>query len=260
MAALTVLPFILAGGCATGARSSTALQREVDDLRFEVAALKNGQNAGGPTSGELGELRDEVRRLSANIDPYSSDGGNMAQRLEQLNARLDHLEKATGLPAAAAGVSAAGTSARNGSQAASSSSPYGAPAVVSVPKAAQPRGLGLFEEGKALFDKKDYQGAVNSFKRYLAAEPKGAQADAAQFYIAESLYTRKQYEEAILEYQKVIHGFPKSSQVPTSLFRQGVSFQAIGEKDSAKLLYQKVIREYPKSYAASVSMTRLKSL
>lgn len=255
MAALTVLPFILAGGCTTGAGSSSALQREVEDLRLEVAALKSSQNASGPTSGELGELREEVRRLSANVDPYSSDGGNLAQRLEQLNGRLDQLEKATGLPSGAA----ASSSARNGYQAVSSPGHYSTSTAGGSP-APQPQGLSLFEEGKALFDKKDYQGAINSFKRYLAAEPKGAQADAAQFYIAESLYTRKQYEEAILEYQKVIHGFPKSSQVPTSLFRQGVSFQTIGEKDSAKLLYQKVIREYPKSYAASVSKTRLKSL
>lgn len=253
--AAVAMSLILAGGCTSGAGSSAALQQEVEALRLEVAALKSSQNAGGLKGGDIGELRDEVRRLSTAVDPYNDDGANLGQRLEQLNARLDKLERAAGLPStsSASASSASGAYSPNAYQAVSSPGHYAqtAPAV---------SGPSLFEEGKSLFDRKDYQGAVRAFKKYLAAEPKGAQADAAQFYIAESLYSRQQYEEAILEYQKVVQGFPKSSQVPTSLLRQGISFQSIKDNDSAKLLYQKVLRDYPKSYAASVARGRLKTL
>lgn len=247
---------IALGGCTTttGSRSSTSLQREVDDLRQEVAMLKSGQGANSSTGGEIGELRAEVRRLSENVDPYRSGDENLAQQLAQLNARLDKLEVAAGQPSGSI------TAARNNYQAVSS--PGHAPSVSSGPVAPPlPQAAATpFERGKELFDQKDYKGATASFNAYLAAEPKGANADAAQFYIAESLYLRQQYEEAILEYQKVVQGFPKSSQVPTSLLRQGISFQAIGDKGSAKLLYQKVVRDYPKSYAASVATGRLKNI
>lgn len=223
--------------------SSASLEREVEELRAEVAALKSGQ--GSVSGSEISELRAEVRRLSASVDPDSSGGLDLAQ----VNARLNNLEKAAGLSQPAVS-SAPGGSWRSDYQ----NVPSPAPAVSGR------TGGGLFEEGKSLFDQKDYQGAVTRFKKYLAEEPKGEQADAAQFYIAESLYARQKYEEAILEYQKVIQGFPKSSQVPTSLLRQGIAFQSIGDKNSAKLLYQKVQRDYPRSYAADVAKGRLKNI
>ena len=261
LAALLMAPFVL-GGCTTttGTRSSTSLQKEVEALRMEVASLKSSQNADGPTGSEIGELRAEVRRLSENVDPYNSGGGNLSQKLDQLNARLDKLETAAGLPST--GTASSIAASRNAYQTVSSPghSPAAAGSSPSATAATPQPAASPFDEGKRLFDQKDYQGAVASFKKYLSAEPKGANADAAQFYIAESLYSRQKYEEAILEYQKVVQGFPKSSQVPTSLLRQGISFQAIGDKDSAKLLYQKVMRDYPKSYAASVATGRLKNI
>lgn len=250
-----LVALIALGGCTTttGSRSSASLQTEVDDLRQEVAMLKSSQGADSSTGGEIGELREEVRRLSENADPYKSGDDNLTQQLAQLNARLDKLEMAAGLPPTS--ISAA----RNNYQAVSS--PGHEPSAGAAPVAPVPQAAATpFERGKEMFDQKDYKGAAASFNEYLAAEPKGSNADAAQFYIAESLYLRQQYEEAILEYQKVVQGFPKSSQVPTSLLRQGISFQAIGDKGSAKLLYQKVIRDYPKSYAASVASGRLKNI
>ena len=259
--ALIILALFLTGACTTtGTRGSTALQKEVDSLRMEVAVLKNSQNADGPTGSEIGDLRNEVRRLSESVDPYNTGGDNLTQKLDQLNARLDKLEKAAGLPSTAS-PSASLAQARSGYQeSVSAPGHYSAPSSPAIATSSPVRSASPFEDGRRLFDQKDYQGAVASFQKYLAAEPKGANADAAQFYIAESLYSRKRYEEAILEYQKVIQGFPKSSQVPTSLLRQAISFQTIGDKDSAKLLYQKVLRDYPKSYAASVASGRLKSI
>ncbi|MDR1545693.1 MAG: tol-pal system protein YbgF [Deltaproteobacteria bacterium] len=128
------------------------------------------------------------------------------------------------------------------------------------PTAAPPAYRSAYDEGKELFDQKNYQAAVERFKAYLAAEPAGSQAAGAQFYVGESLYFQNQFEEAILEYQTLVVGFPKNALVSTALLKQGLSFQALGDAASAKLLYQKVVKEYPKSYSAGIARERLKTI
>ena len=198
LAALIISSLLISGGCTTtGTRGSTALQKEVDSLRMEVAALKSGQNADGPTGSEIGELRNEVRRLSESVDPYNSGGDNLAQKLDQLNARLDNLEKAAGLPSTAPSASLA--QARSGYQS-SVSAPghYSGPTSPSVQSSSPGQSVSPFEEGRRLFDQKDYQGAVASFQKYLAAEPKGATAVAYQFFNSTWLFFPQQHEHTIL--------------------------------------------------------------
>jgi tol-pal system protein YbgF len=117
-----------------------------------------------------------------------------------------------------------------------------------------------YDQGKALFDQKNYAAALGLFREYLAAEPSGSQAAAAQFYIGECLYFQNQFEDAILEYQVVVSGYPKNSLVSNALLKQGLSFQAVGDNSSAKILYQKVVRDYPNSYSAGVARERLKTM
>lgn len=257
-----VLSFLLISGC-NATTGSSSLQREVDNLRMEVADLKasgrlSDMREGGDINSEINYLRTEVQQLSSNIEGADEGGLTLRQQLDSLNARLDRLERKAGATTSNTG--------RNGSAVSGDvyQPPKNAPAVSPVAVNAPPpppvAPLTPYEEGRALYDQKQYRAAINQFKSYLSAEPKGAHAAAAQFHIGESLYALKQYEEAILEYQKVVQGFPKSNQVPTSLLQQGLSFQAIGDKDSAKLLYQKVARDFPSSWQAGLANSRLKAL
>ncbi|MDR2611654.1 MAG: tol-pal system protein YbgF [Deltaproteobacteria bacterium] len=133
----------------------------------------------------------------------------------------------------------------------------GAPPAAAAPPPAQ---ASLYDQGKSLFDQKDYAAALTCFRDYLAAEPGGSQAAAAQYYIGESLYFQNQFEDAILEYQVLVSGYPKNNLVSAALLKQGLSFQAVGDNSSARILYQKVVREYPKSYSAGVARERLKTI
>ena len=273
LAAWAALSLITIGGCTTTSGSSS-LQRDVDALKLEVADLKDDSRLadmrGTPTTtadaAEISRLRTQVQRLSENVDSTGGMSGlSLRQQLDSISARLDRLEARSGLkpmdstPAGGSATTSAGASAAAASGYAGPSSYRGpnesSPAADPQPMAA----VSPYEDGKSLYDKKQYRAAISQFQSYLAADPKGGNAAAAQFYIGESLYAQKQYEEAILEYQKVVQNFPKSNQIPTSLLKQGLSFQSIGDKDSAKLLYQKVIRDYPKSYAAGVAKERMKT-
>ncbi len=289
VAAWAFLPLLFLSGCASGPGSSSSVQREVDTLKMEVADLKDGgriqdmrggNQAGGDMYVELGRLRTDVQRLTESVESSAMGGMNLRQQLEYLSARLDRLEKRAGLkpldPMVVAAVEPIPviTGGAVGSvppppppldQA--GTLPPADPAAASQPDVTAtgvpplpPAPAGPYENGKTLFEQKNYRDAAAQFQAYLSAEPKGTNASAAQFYVGESLYAQQQYADAILEYQKVVTAFPKSSQVPTSLLKQGLSFQSMGDRDSAKLLYQKVVRDYPKSYAAGVAQERLKTL
>ena len=273
LAACAALSLMMTSGCTTTTGSSN-LQRDVDALKIEVADLKDNSRladmrGGGATTAdaaEISRLRTQVQRLSENVDSTGGMSGlSLRQQLDSISARLDRLEARSGLQpmgstAGSSGTSPAGTSTAAANGYGGPSSSYRGPNESSPAVEPQPAAANPYEDGKSLFDKRQYRAAISQFESYLAADPKGGNAAAAQFYIGESLYAQKQYEEAILEYQKVVQNFPKSNHIPTSLLKQGLSFQSIGEKDSAKLLYQKVIRDYPKSYAAGVAKERMKTL
>ncbi|UQZ89314.1 tol-pal system protein YbgF [Deltaproteobacteria bacterium Smac51] len=281
LAALGVLPVLFFAGCTTTTGSSS-LQREVDTLKMEVADLKDGgrlsdmrSRSGSSTDiyVEVGQLRSEVQRLTESVETASMGGMTLRQQLEYISARLDRLEKRANLKPLDTKVVAAvepipvitggtvgGTVPPPPPVEDTASAPTTQDVTSTGTPPLPPAASGPYEDGKALFEQRNYQAAANQFRSYLSTEPKGSNASAAQFYIGESLYAQQQYEEAILEYQKVIAGFPKSSQVPTSLLKQGLSFQSMGDRDSAKLLYQKVVRDYPKSYAAGVAKERLNTI
>ena len=288
LAALGVLPLLLFAGCAAAGGSSSSIQREVDTLKMEVADIKDGGRLSDMRGGssndmylEVGRLRTDVQRLTESVETAAMGGMTLRQQLEYISARLDRLEKRAGLKPLDTKVVAAVepipviTGGMPGTVP-PPPPPFENPSVtpeVNDPDAdatpdvtatgtppLPPAASGPYENGKTLFEQKNYREAASQFQAYLSAEPKGTNASAAQFYVGESLYAQQQYADAILEYQKVVTGFPKSSQVPTSLLKQGISFQSMGDRDSAKLLYQKVVRDYPKSYAAGVAQERLKTL
>ncbi|MDR1487035.1 MAG: tol-pal system protein YbgF [Deltaproteobacteria bacterium] len=288
------LTLLMLSGCNGGViTGGGGIRRELDALKMEVADLRDRSRlSGAPAASggggsdlriEVDNIRTQLQRLTENVET-ASIGGNLSlrQQLEYISARLDRLEKKANLPPLSADVVAApvpvmlppaqsppvvgDTEALPGTDpgtiptqpAVDGQQPVlqpGAPLAASPPIVAS-----AYDEGKALFDQKNYPAAIERFKAYLAAEPSGNQVPAAQFYIGESLYFQNQFETAILEYQTLVSGYPKNPLVSTALLKQGLAFQALGDTASAKLLYQKVVRDYPKSYSAGIARERLKTI
>ncbi|MDR1086033.1 MAG: tol-pal system protein YbgF [Deltaproteobacteria bacterium] len=279
--ALVLVGLILVtSGCGGGTLvgGSSSLQREVDVLKMEVADLRDrsrlsDMGGGVPSSNNLrvdvDNLRLSLQRLTENMETASLGGLTLRQQLEYLSARIDRLEKRANLPPLSTDVVADSGPGPVGPPvvapaavppALPPSTPAVGPAAGQGPDAPPPPSQSAYDEGKAMFDQKRYPDAIAKLKEYLASEPGGRQAGAAQFYVGECLYNQNQYEDAILEYQNLVTGYPKNSLVSAALLKQGLSFQALGDKASAKLFYQKVVREYPKSYSAGVARERLKTI
>jgi TolA-binding protein len=114
-----------------------------------------------------------------------------------------------------------------------------------------------FEKGKAHFDAKEYDGAIESFSSYLRV-PKAKKAEDATWYRAESYFALKQYKKAINDYGKFPENFKKSKRLSQALYKIGLSFDALGMKSDAQNFYAEVVEKFPKSSEAKKSKIKLK--
>lgn len=294
LVATLALSLIIFNGCSTSTHSSRSSEvpsvagpksaAEVA-LRQEMVGLSDQTRLAemsieSDVSGEILRLKGKIPGLTSKANAVGGQAGlDFRKQLDAITVRLDKLEQTTAarllevqIPPAEDFLPGTGVPVITGSFGGQATTPYPGrttdssgvrtvpPPTSTTPTPPPSQGSGLYEKGKTAFDQKRYAEAQSNFKDYLAAEPKGSNAAAAQFYIGETHYARQQYEEAILEYQKVIQDFPKSSQVPTTLLKQGISFQILGDASSAKTLYKRVLRDYPKSYAAGVAKERKNKL
>jgi tol-pal system protein YbgF len=290
---VVILVLTLMGACTgTIGGGSSSMQRELEVLKMEVADLKDrarstdmkagGVQGGGDLRIELDNMRASLQRVIENTETASLGGLSLRQQLEYLSARIDRLEKKAGLSALNQDIVSPSAPIPTSTpvvptlpnvyvqqQTPSGSTPSPGTEFPTVDDLGQPLSTqntppvvakSLYDEGKELFDQKNYKVAIERLKAYIGNEPKGAQVASAQYYIAESLYFQNQFEDSILEYQTLVSGYPKNSLVSAALLKQGLAFQALGDKASAKLLYQKVVRDHPKSYAAGVAKERLKTI
>lgn len=118
----------------------------------------------------------------------------------------------------------------------------------------------LFRQGYALYHRRDYQGAEQLLRRFLAADPDGPMADDAQFWIAECRFARGLYRDAVLEYRNLIKLHPAGDRAPLALYMIALSYERLGEKEAMQDNLAIVVERFPDSEAASLARDRLGSL
>ncbi|MDW7773957.1 MAG: tol-pal system protein YbgF [Desulfobulbaceae bacterium] len=114
-------------------------------------------------------------------------------------------------------------------------------------------GDGLFDQGMARFNDKQYSEAYKLFEQYLAQNPSGGTVADTLYYMGESLYAEGEYDLAILDYQKVISNHANHQRTPTALLKQGMSFGKLTDHETAKIIFKKLISEYPDSAEAATA-------
>lgn len=119
---------------------------------------------------------------------------------------------------------------------------------------------GMYTAAKTLLDNGDNKGARKAFETFIKDFSDSANADNAQFWIADSYYRENWYEKAILEYQKVIETYSSGNKVPAALLKQGYAFANLGEKGNARLILRELIRKYPGTSEAKIAKEKLEAL
>jgi tol-pal system protein YbgF len=127
-----------------------------------------------------------------------------------------------------------------------------------APTAAPAEADKVFAEGMRLYKAKKYTEARAKFSRYLKEQAKGAKAQEAKYYLADSFYKEGNYQQAALEFHRMAGQFPKSVLAPAALLRQALSYQKLQQTGSYHQTLNKLIKSYPKSPEAKEAAKWLK--
>jgi TolA-binding protein len=86
------------------------------------------------------------------------------------------------------------------------------------------------------FAAREYAGAAEGFRAFLAEQPHDPRAAEARFYLAESLFAQERYGEAASLYAEFLKESPDHRLAVTALYRQGLSRLAAGDSSGCALL------------------------
>jgi len=241
------------------------LERDLDARLESVHSNQAGLSA------EMGELREEVQKLSGRVednehvikktverdltdqDAMKAAVAGMAEQVVALESVVKRQQEYLGLESAPS-LEKPG----EGKVKALPSEP-GEPKVTAKVEPISGE-VALYDKSLALFREGRFEEAMDGFSDFLKRYPDSDRADNAQFWIGESYMALKQYEKAILAYQEVIKKYPKGNKVPNALLRQAAAFEEINDKTSSRLLLKKLIKNHPDTSEAEIARKKLAAL
>ncbi|MGH6913715.1 MAG: tol-pal system protein YbgF, partial [Geminicoccales bacterium] len=226
----------------------------------------------------LGQLEEELRRLTGRVEQLEFGQQETQKRLDQLIADLDErlraLEQASG---------AGNQAATQRSETETVTRPAGAPATSERPSGAAPgeQSLGLvpesalqglqrpdpskvpqparstaltpqqqYDAAMELLRAGDYAGAENGLQLFLELNPEHELASNAAYWLAETYYVRKNYAAAAAAFARNYRAYgKKAAKAPDNLLKLGMSLEGLGEKDKACLSYSELAKEFPNAPA-----------
>jgi len=113
------------------------------------------------------------------------------------------------------------------------------------------------KEANKLFEQKKYAEAESYFQQMVQKKYKVAEA---LFMIGETQFERKEYKGAVSSYKESASRNEKALYMPTLLLHSGMSMEKIGESSTAKAFYQATVSKYSGTGAAKEAQERLSRL
>jgi tol-pal system protein YbgF len=262
-----------------------AVGRDLDGLRAELAELQGIQLAQATPSERaqfevrLGQLEEELRRLTGRIEQLEFGQRTVESRIDQLiqdlDLRLSALEQGTTASSAQGelgqppdepargidGGAAADQQADAGSQAEGSPGegtlgvvpesalldlPRPDPAAATPPATSGLPAQRQYDSAMELLRAGDYPSAERGLELFLDLNPDHPLASNAAYWMAETLYVRKNYAAAASgfarNYRTYGKGAPKAAD---NLLKLGMSLFGLGDAGKACVSYDELAKEFP---------------
>lgn len=242
---------LLAAACGGGNRVES-IESELNDVRRQVASMKQEQDAQRELLEQMKEEMEDVRKVTAkaqaDTDALSSAVEGMSERMSEATIRLDKLSSQLGNQAASFDPTATVVP----------SIPEEDRSPVAVAPVGSP--TELYDRAYGDFTKGNYSLALLGFQEFLAQYPANDLSDNAQYWLAECLFAQKKYEDAIREYDKIFAKYPTSDKVPGAYLKKGFAFLELNQTAQGVVQLQYLTGKYPGSDEANVAARRLESL
>ncbi|MCU0453638.1 MAG: tetratricopeptide repeat protein [Bacteroidetes bacterium] len=116
-----------------------------------------------------------------------------------------------------------------------------------------------YQEGVALFNRRQYDDAHDWFARLLEGGIREDLADNCEYWLGECDFARRQWTQAVESFERVV-ALRGSNKRADALLMLGQSLQMLRQTSRARATYERLIREYPSSAAAQVGRSKLRSI
>ncbi|MFZ0930355.1 MAG: tol-pal system protein YbgF [Syntrophobacteraceae bacterium] len=260
----------LLAGCASTSETTT-IQENLSILNQRQAAIEARlQNTEG-ASRKSGDLYSRIEELQTQMR-------NLNGRIEQLEHKLDQLQRAQAsaaqAPAPQPSMPPSGTAvmeeAPPSRQQQQPPVPSAPPAAVTSPRTVVPaphpevqaknaEQTG-FERGVHLMQQKKYEAARKEFQGFVSEFPKSDLEESALYDIGECYFLEKHYEDSIKAYQQVVDKYPKGGKTASALLKQAMGWQQMGETTMARIIYTRLVEKFPGTAQAQAAEKKLQRM
>jgi len=111
------------------------------------------------------------------------------------------------------------------------------------------------KDADALFKKKQYADAIDSFEHLITKHYKPAKS---HYYIGESYFQLNEYKNAIAYFKESAKLYAKASYMPKLMLHTAISFKKTKDEEHAQQFFQALIAKYPNSSEATKAEKFLK--
>jgi tol-pal system protein YbgF len=250
--------------------SLQTVTKEQADLSKRIAALE------AKTGGDETVKRSDVADLKAQMDNVVRQTTATADRVEQVNGRVDRLSQDVqaakdaarrGAPltsggsdpgvvpsgvAPAAGAAAAG--------AAAGAAGAGAPGAAAPSAGSAPNPNALYTSAYADFSKGNYALAIQGFEEYAQRYPDTDLADNALYWIGECNFSQGSYKSAIDAFDTMLEKYPKSDKAAAANLKKALAFVQLNQIGQGIEQLRYVTATYPGTDEARIASDRLAAL
>ena len=194
-------------------RLEDRIERLVADVDFRLAALEQGQTAGGAAVVPVGEATALAPSGQASISAQQGTGYEPSAEPRTLGT----------IPA---------------DEAADAADAADAPLVALTPDEQYARAFGLLEEAR-------HEEAHDAFSHFIDANPDHDLAQNAAYWRAESLYARQLYPEAAKAYALNLRQYPEGRKAPDNMVKLGMALLKLGRAEEACRTFAQLDRNFP---------------
>jgi tol-pal system protein YbgF len=270
---------LLGRGAAPAQADLTGVAGELTGLQAKLAALQRVAPAQVTDPGRLGQfevrlgqLEEELRRLTGRVEQLEYGQRTLEDRFDQLigdlDARLRAMEQ--GAPAATAGAAVAPPPEARTARPAPVPPPGTEPQVLgqiprsavlalprpnpsAIPPPPSTRELGpqqQYDAAMELLRAGDYAGAEGGLQLFLDMHPDHPLTANAAYWLAETYYVRKNYAAAAAAFARNYQTYGKTAaKASDNLLKLGMSLEGLGENAKACLSYAELAKEFPNAPA-----------
>ncbi len=212
-------------------RSDLRREQEIDNLKQQVLEIRGGSRA------DYSDLSESLKREF--IESNNAISGQLKEQgseLDQLQAQMTALQnRVTLLEKKASEASTAKRAAANEDETAS------------------------LEKASTLYDKGQYEDAIDMIKAFEKKHPKGEVLRKTKYLLAQSYFANKDYALSAIAFSDYRKNYTKDKNIPVVIYHLGMSFEKLGKAKEARLFFQELLTKYPKHPLSKKARRAIKS-